>query len=510
MGKRRKKNIRQAQELIRINRKKCIACTACAINCTKITNISVLKLSQPDMKVIKPKKDTFNDSGCIYCGQCTLICPTSAIDIREDINEIDNAIASNKYIVATFAPAVKATLGEEFGLEIGTNVNEKLATSARLLGANKVFQTDFGADMTVVEEAKELYDKINNKEALPMFTSCCPAWVKWAERFRRELLPNISTCKSPQQMVGTLIKTYFAEKNNIPKENIFVISIKPCTAKKFEAEKLEFSKNGYKDIDVVLTVREYAKLLNIKGINIKDIPSEEFDNLMGENTGSGAIFGSNTGVLRSTLRSVGYYFKDANLSNLINIKPVDLVGFDGVKVIEYSINNLTIKGAAVNVISNLINFLDSEKWKDYDFIEVMACPGGCINGGGTPKVMKKSKVKENFCVSCGTCIENCPTTALKFNTKGVAAVDKDKCVGCKLCSNLCRSNAISMEFYDKSNYTLLTESYIDLRKKVLNEIDEKSEIRVSNENPEVKEVYDNYLGEIGGSKALELLHTKFN
>ncbi|MGG5461338.1 [FeFe] hydrogenase, group A [Clostridium sp. B9] len=507
-----KKFNRTPNETIYIKPKKCIACSACALTCTKSTKISVLRLSLPNQKVIEPKKETFNKSNCIYCGQCTLFCPTGAINSLNPEEEILKAKEENKYMVAIFAPSLKATLGEEFNLPIGTDVSSKLSTSARLAGFNQVFETDFGADLTVVEEAKELEQRIKTNGILPMFTSCCPAWIKWAERFRPDLLPYISTCKSPQQLLGATIKTYFAEKNNLPPSDIFVTSIKPCTAKKFEALRDGMGRDGYQDVDAVFTVREYAKYLKEKGIDLRDIPDTEPDDLLGDASGGAAIFGNAGGVLRSTLRTLAYYLGDSseNIDAISNTKLNYLNGFDGVKVINYKINNLDIKAAAVSGISNLINFLNSGEWKNYHFIEVMACPGGCVNGGGTPKVSKKAKVIEPLCISCGTCIENCPVGAIEFSSKRTARVSPPSCVGCTLCNNLCRSNAININYFDKSNNSLLEESYITLRQNVLENFDLNSKVRLPHENKDIKELYLSYLGDIGGPKAKSILHIEYS
>lgn len=501
---------RQSKEIIYIKPHRCIACTACALTCAKSTKISVLRSPLSNEKVIIPKKTTFENSKCIYCGQCTLMCPTSAIDSYNPHNEILNATEGKKYMIAIFAPSIRATLGEEFNLPIGTDVSSKLPTSARLASFNKVFETDFGADLTIIEEAYELLNRIQKKGLLPMFTSCCPAWIKWVEDSRPDLLPHISTCKSPQQMIGAIIKTYFAEKINISPDNIFVTSIKPCIAKKYEITKKGMGRDGNNDIDAVLTVREYANFLKEKGIDINNIPSTEPDNILDSITSGGVIFGSSGGLLRSALRTLYYYLNASSesINEISKVQFLDLENFPGVKVINLNINELNLKVAAVSGISNLIKFLESELWKDYTFIEVMACPGGCINGGGCPKIKKEININENLCISCGTCIENCPVGALNFNTQKVSSVNKDKCVSCTLCSNLCRSGAISIDYYDKSTNEKLNENYIDLRKKVLDNIDDISSIKYSHENKDIKELYSSYLGEIGGLKSEELLHIK--
>ena len=325
-----KKNRVQEDNIIQINKKKCIGCTACAFTCAKETKISVLKAVDNGRRTVDPKQVTFGASGCIYCGQCTLACPTTAINVRNDVDLVKEAINSGKYAILTAAPAVKATLGEEFNLPIGTNVGGKIAPSAKKIGFQNVFDTDFGADMTVVEEGTELIKRIANKENLPMFTSCCPAWVRYAELFHPEILKNISTSKSPQQMMGASIKTYFADTYNVLPTNIVTVSIKPCTAKKYEAQRDEMGRNGYKDIDVVLTIREYAQLLKEKGIDITAIPDESPDPFMGEYTGAAVIFGASGGVMQATLRTVTNYLK-GDVSEVNNIKFNKIDGYEDIK-----------------------------------------------------------------------------------------------------------------------------------------------------------------------------------
>ena len=507
MSKSKKSRV-QEDNTIQINKKKCIGCTACAFTCAQKTKISVLKAVDNGRRTVDPKYGTFGASGCIYCGQCTLACPTTAINVRNDVALVKESLNSGKYLILTAAPAVKATLGEEFNLPIGTNVGGKIAPAAKKIGFQNVFDTDFGADMTVVEEGTELIKRIANKENLPMFTSCCPAWVRYAELFHPEILKNISTSKSPQQMMGASIKTYFADTYNVLPTNIVTVSLKPCTAKKYEAQREEMGRNGYKDIDVVLTIREYAQLLKEKGIDITAIPDEKPDPFMGEYTGAAVIFGASGGVMQATLRTVTNYLK-GDISEVQNIKFDKIDGYEDITEATITLGGQQYKVAIVNGLKEIEKFLSSGKWKEYLFIEVMACPGGCINGGGSPRIEKKSQIDENLCIACGTCIENCPVGAIEYNVRGRAEVQKEQCVGCKLCSNVCRAMAIKMQYYDKATDKPLEESYIKLRTNVLKNIDKGSIIRISDENENLQNMYKNYMGEPDGEKANTLLHTNY-
>ncbi len=498
----------QEDNIIQINKKKCIGCTACAFTCAQETKISVLKAVDNGRWTIEPKKGTFGASGCIYCGQCTLDCPTTAINVRNDLALVKEALNSKKYLILTAAAAVKSTLGEEFDLQIGTNVAGKIAPSAKKIGFQNVFDTDFGADMTVIEESTELIKRIANKENLPMFTSCCPAWVRYAELFKPNILKNISTSKSPQQMMGASIKTYFADTYNILPTNIFVVAVKPCTAKKYEAQRDEMGREDYKDIDVVLTIREYSQLLKENGIDITAIPDEKSDLFMGEYTGAAVIFGASGGVMQATLRTVNNYLK-GDVATIENIKFNLIDGYKDIKEATVTLGGKTYKVAIVNGLKEIEKFLNGDKWKEYLFIEVMACTGGCINGGETPIIQKKSEINENLCIACGTCIENCPVGAISYNVRGRAEVQKDKCVGCKLCSNICRAMAIKMLYYDKSIDKPLEENYINLRVNILKNIDKGSKTRISDENKNLQNMYKNYMGEPDGEKANTLLHTSY-
>lgn len=508
MAKSRKITRIPEDNIIQINKKKCIGCTTCAFTCAQKTKISALKAVDIGRRTLEPKQGTFGTSGCIYCGQCTLGCPTTAINVRNDVDLVKEALNSGKYLILTAVAAVKATLGEEFNLPMGTNVGGKIAPSAKKIGFQNVFDTDFGADMTAVEESNELIKRIANKENLPMFTSCCPAWVRYAELFHPEILKNISTSKSPQQMMGASIKTYFADTYNVLPTNIYTVSIKPCTAKKYEAQRDEMGRNGYKDIDVVLTVREYAQLLKEKGIDITAIPDERPDSFMGEYTGAAIIFGASGGVMQATLRMVMSYLK-GNVSEANSIEFNEIDGYEDIKESIVTLGGQNYKVAIVNGLKEIERFLKSEKWKEYLFIEVMACSGGCINGGGTPRIEKKSQIDENLCIACGTCIENCPVGAIEYNVRGRAEVQNQKCVGCRLCSNICRARAIKMQNYNKVTNGPLEKDYVGLRTNVLKNMDNESKIRISDENENLQNMYKNYMGEPDGVKANALLHTDY-
>lgn len=508
MGKSKKVNRSEEDNIIQINKKKCIGCTACAITCAQETKTSILKEVNNGRKTVDPKEGEFGVSGCIYCSQCTFACPTAAIDVRNDVDLVKEALNSGKYLVLTAGPAVKATLGEEFNLPIGTYVGGKISPSAKKLGFQKVFDTDFGGDMAVIENGTELIKRIASKENLPMFTSSCPAWVRYAELFHPKVLKNISTTKSPQQIMGTSIKTYFADMYNILPTNIITVAIKPCAAKKYEAEREEMGRKGYKDIDVVLTVKEYAGLLKEKAIDITAIPDEKADSFMGEYTGAAVIGGMSGGIMQATLRIITNYLNN-NILEANNMTFNKVEGYEYIKEAPITLGGQKYKVAIVDGLKEINKFLNSGRWNEYLFIEVMACKGGCINGGGTPKIEKKSDIDENQCIACGTCIDNCPVKAIQYNQKGRAEIQKDKCVGCRLCNNICRAKAIKTEYYNKVTNTLLNEDYIKSRADILKSIDIKSSKRVSDENESIQSMYKSYMGEPDGIKANNLLHTSY-
>jgi iron-only hydrogenase group A len=374
---------------------KCILCGRCVRACNEIQKIGAIDFANRGFNsiVTTPYNKGLNISDCILCGQCILVCPTAALREKSSLKEVTNALNSkNKFTVVQIAPAVRASLGEEYGLPIGTNVTGKLVTALRRVGFDRVFDTNFGADLTIMEESAELIDRIQNKKTLPMFTSCCPGWIKWIEQNKPELLGHISTCKSPQEMTGAIIKSYFAKKMNLNPADIFVVSIMPCTVKKFEAQRPELSEEYLQDCDAVLTTRELARLFKMCGIDFNELPEDNFDNPLGESTGAAVIFGATGGVMEAALRTAYYKLTGKNLEKL---ELEDVRGLEGIREKTVKINeNLEIKVAIVNGIGNIKPIIEEiEKGTSpYHFIEVMTCPGGCINGGGQPIQSDPEKV----------------------------------------------------------------------------------------------------------------------
>lgn len=355
---------------------KCITCGYCKRVCKNDITVARMFEINPDREPI-----------CINCGQCANICPTESIHERFDYLDIKKLLHSkgNKIITASIAPAVRVALGEEFGLKVGSNLEGKIATALKKLGVDYAFDITFSADLTIMEEAMELVNRIKNNGILPQFTSCCPAWVKYAEIFYPELLPNLSTAKSPIAMQSTLIKTYFAEKIGVKSEDIINIVIAPCTAKKYEIKREELNYTG-KDTDFCITTRELAMLIKEENIDVLNLKESTFDSPLGTGSGAGVIFGSTGGVAEAALRTA-YYFLTGN-----NLKKEDLVfssirGMNTIKEAEVNINGKTIKIAVCNGMNNAKILIDKLLQKEvyYDFIEIMNCSGGCIAGGGQPK-----------------------------------------------------------------------------------------------------------------------------
>ena len=377
---------------------KCILCGRCVRTCNEIQKIGAIDFTNRGFKsnVTTPFNKGLNVSECILCGQCILACPTAALREKSHSKEVVNALNDKKkYCIVQIAPAVRASLGEEFNLPIGTNVTGQIVTGLRRLGFKKVFDTNFAADLTIMEEASELITRINKHENLPMFTSCCPGWVKFAEQTFPEILDNISTCKSPHEMEGAILKTFYAEKMGLNPENIFVVSVMPCTVKKYESDRPELTENKLSDVDAVLTVRELVRMFNMAGIDFNDLPEDNFDNPLGESTGAAAIFGTSGGVMEAALRTA--YFKLTN-EILPDLVMNSLRGMSGVKEASVSINGKTYNVAVVNGIGNVRQICEDVKngKSKYHFIEVMACPGGCINGGGQPIHQKPEKIKKRI------------------------------------------------------------------------------------------------------------------
>ncbi len=359
---------------------KCILCGRCIERCKSAHGKSVLGFEKRGFNtIVGPAENrSFADSPCILCGQCTTVCPTGALMEKSEIDKVDAAFKAGKYVVVQTAPAVRAALGEEFGMKIGTPVTGKMVAALKRLGFKKVFDTNYAADLTIMEEATELLGRINNNGVLPMITSCSPGWINYAEINYGDLLSHLSSCKSPHEMFGAILKSYYCEKNNIDPKDMFVVSIMPCTAKKFEKEREQLQKDGIKDVDAVLTTRELGKLIKRSGINFNMLPDEEFDNdIVGDYTGAGVIFGVTGGVMEAALRTA-YHALTGKEHDLIKFEQVR--GFDGIKEASLDINGTTVNVAVAHGMKNAKVLLDdiSAGKSKYHFIEIMGCPGGCI------------------------------------------------------------------------------------------------------------------------------------
>ena len=430
------------------NNAKCVLCRRCVAVCEKVQHVGVIGPVARGFKtqILPAWSMGLAETGCVNCGQCIAVCPTGALTEKDDTKEVFAALADpNKYVVVQPAPAVRAALGEEFGMPIGTSVTGKLAAALRRLGFNKVFDTDFAADLTIMEEANELIARVQNKGVLPMITSCSPGWIKFCETYYPEFIPNLSTCKSPHEMEGAVIKSYFAEKNNIDPKNIVVVSVMPCTAKKFECKRPELGHDGMSDVDVVITTRELARMIKLAGINFNALPDEDFDEMLGESTGAAVIFGVTGGVMEAALRTA---YEAITGSKLEKLEFNDVRGFEGVKEAAYNLNGLEVKVAVASSTGAAAKLLDAVKAgeKEYTFIEIMGCPGGCVNGGGQPIVS--------------------PVVREDVDVKG-------------------------------------------LRAKALYDEDASKAIRKSHELPAVQKLYDEYFEKPNSHKAHELLHTTY-
>ncbi len=370
------------------NNAKCVLCRRCVAMCDKVQNVGVIGPVARGFKTqILPAWDMgLSETGCINCGQCIAVCPTGALTEKDDTQEVFAALNDkDKYVVVQTAPAVRAALGEEFGIPMGTSVTGKMAAALRRLGFDKVFDTDFAADLTIMEEATELIHRVTEGGVLPMITSCSPGWIKFCETYYPDFIPNLSSCKSPHEMEGAVIKSYFAEKNNIDPHKIVVVSVMPCTAKKYECKRPEMGHDGMSDVDVVITTRELARMIKLAGIDFNRLPDEDFDEMLGESSGAAVIFGVTGGVMEAALRTA---YETIVGKTLDKLEFTDVRGFEGVKEAKYDLNGLEVKVAVAHSTGAASKLLDAIKAgeKSYTFIEVMGCPGGCVNGGGQPIV----------------------------------------------------------------------------------------------------------------------------
>ncbi|MCI7333617.1 MAG: NADH-dependent [FeFe] hydrogenase, group A6, partial [Oscillospiraceae bacterium] len=373
-----------AAHMVRDNNK-CVLCRRCVAACNN-QGVSVIGANARgiDTHIGSPFELNLAQTSCISCGQCIVNCPTGALYEKDDTRKVWDALNDpTKHVVVQAAPAVRATLGECFDMPIGTDVTGKLFAALRRLGFDKVFDTNFGADITIMEEANELLDRIKNGGVLPMVTSCSPGWIKYCEHYYPTELDHLSSCKSPQQMQGAIIKTYYAEKNGIDPKDIVSVSVMPCTAKKFECGRDDESASGYADVDIVLTTRELGRMIKSAGIKFTSLPDEEPDAPLGRGTGAAVIFGTTGGVMEAALRTAAEAITGKELEN---VEFTEVRGMEGVKEATYKLGDMDVKVAVASGTKNAKVIMDKIKdsTADYTFVEIMGCPGGCINGGGQP------------------------------------------------------------------------------------------------------------------------------
>ena len=427
---------------------KCILCRRCTAICDKVQNVAVIGPNERgfNVNIGSPFNMGLGDTSCVACGQCIAVCPTGALAEKDNTYEVLEALADpTKYVVVQTAPSVRVGLGEAFGLPIGSNVQGKRVAAFRRLGFDNVFDTDLGADLTIMEEANELIERIENNGTLPLITSCSPGWIKYCEHYCPDMLDNLSSCKSPMQMFGATTKTYYAEKIGVKPEDIYMVAIMPCTAKKYEIGRDDQDAAGVPDVDVSITVREFARMIERADIDFMSLPDEEFDMPLGISTGASVIFGATGGVMEAALRTAVETLTNEELPSL---NFTEVRGTKGIKEASYEIAGTEINVAIASGLNNAKKLLEDVKSgkKQYHFIEIMGCPGGCVNGGGMPHV---------------------PSYISNFTD--VAAT----------------------------------------RAKALYKIDESMPIRKSHENPAIKELYDNFFERPGSHKAHQLLHTSY-
>lgn len=392
-GERIVKTIDELSPSIVRDNNKCILCRRCVAACAKTQGVYAIGMQNRGFKTQIGSEfgKSLNDVACINCGQCIAACPTGALTEKDATKEVWAALNDpDKYVVFQTAPAIRVAIGEEFGLPIGTRCTGKMVTAIRRLGADKVFDVDFAADLTIMEEGTELLNRINSGGVLPMITSCSPGWIKYCEHFYPDFIPNLSTCKSPNQMQGAVTKTYFAKQNDLDPRDIYVVSVMPCTAKKFEIARPEFGRDGYRDVDANLTTRELARMIRQAGLDFAHLPEEEFDDMLGESSGAGVIFGVTGGVMEAALRTVVDVLTGEDMPRL---EYADVRGLEGIKEATVNVNGTDINVAIVHGTANAAKLLNAIRAgeKTYHFIEVMGCPGGCVTGGGQPIVDARTR-----------------------------------------------------------------------------------------------------------------------